>query len=187
MTDTSGAGTSDGHAEAVSEALNNNENSNDTYSSHFLTNDNSSFSSDQTLKYANGQEFKSYGDLGAGGPLDVNQSRGNQGKSNDLENYTGGLVRFPYRTSDHSIALRSKGSQDFESNISQLSSHQVDESHSREEKYLLEDYTTSNAHSSHVSVTTISPQNSIGTVMQSEPSYVSGSNSSSLYEGTFLL
>ncbi|PON36106.1 BLISTER [Parasponia andersonii] len=191
VTDTSGAGTSDGHGNAVSEALNNNENSfdsilkseqvssNDSRSSHFLTNDYSSFSLDQTVKRANGQEFKIYGDLGVGGPLDVNQIHG---KSNDMENYTGGLVRFPYETPGQSIALRSQGSQDFESSISQLSSNRIDESHLKGERFLTEDHTISDAGASRASVTATSPQNSIGTVLQSESSYDSGTKSSSLYE-----
>lgn len=202
VTDASGAGTSDGNGGSVTESssvvLNNNENSidsiqkgeqvssNDTSSSHFLTNDYSSLSSVQSLKHANGQEFKRYGDLGFVGSLDVNQSHGR--KSNDLENYTGGLVGFPYGTSDQSTALRSQGSQDFESSaISQLHFHRNDESYSKEGKFLSDDYSISNAGSSHVSVTSISPQNSIGTVLQNEPINVSGSKSSSLYEGTFAL
>ncbi|XP_062109001.1 protein BLISTER-like [Humulus lupulus] len=195
-TDTSGAGTSDGHGNTVTETasvvLNNNENLIDSFqkseqvsinASHrnqFLSNDYSSLSLDQTLKHASSEESKRFGDLGFGGPVDVSQSHGKKGNSNDLENYTGGLVRFPYGTPGQSIALHSQGSQDFESSVSQLGIHQNDESHSKEK--LSEDYAISNTGSSHVSVSSSSPQNSIGTVQQSETSNVSGSKSSSLYE-----
>ncbi|KAF4367255.1 hypothetical protein G4B88_026762 [Cannabis sativa] len=189
----SGAGTSDGHGNTVTETasvvLNHNENLIDSFqkseqvslnashSNQFLSNDYSSLSLDQTLKHTSNEESKRYGDLGFGGPLDVDQSHGKKGNSNDLENYTGGLVRFPYGTPGQSIPLHSQGSQGFESSISQLGFHQSEESHSKEK--LSEDYAISNTGSSRVSV---SSQNSIGTVQQSEPSNVVGSKSSSLYE-----
>lgn len=198
VTDTSGAGTSDGVGNAATEssflAINRDSNSIDfvqksdpvlssnTNASPILTNDYNSFSSDQTQKHANGHEFKNYGDLRSGGPLDVHQSLGKMGKSNDLEYYTGGLGRLPYRTtSDQSVALPSKGSQGFESSISQLSFHGIDEPQLKEETTPSKEYTIPSV-SSHVSVASISPQNSIGSALQSEPSNSSGSKLSSLYE-----
>lgn len=199
VTDTSGAGTSDGLGNAATEssflAINRDNNSidfvqksdpvlsSDTNASPILTNDSNSFSSDQTQKHANGNEFKNYGDLRSGGPLDVHQSLGKTGKSNELEYYTAGFGRLPYRiTSDQSVALPSKGSQDFESSISQLSFHGIDEPELKEETTPSKEYTIPSV-SSHVSVASISPQNSISSALQSEPSNSSGSKPSSLYEG----
>lgn len=202
VTDTSGAGTSDLLGNAVTESssleINNDSNpidavqksepvlSSDRQTSIFSTNEYNSFSSDQTQKHANGHKFKKYGDLGSGGPLDVYQSHGEKGKSNDAENYTGDLGRLPYgAASDQFFALRSRGSTDFDSSINRLSLHGIDEPQLKEEKTPSKDYTIADA-SSQVSVVRISSQNSISSALQSEPSSASGSKSSSLYEGYFI-
>ncbi|XP_024019759.1 protein BLISTER [Morus notabilis] len=198
VTDTNGAGTSDLLGNAVTESssleINNDSNpidaiqksesvlSSDRPTSIFSSNEYNSFSSDQTQKHANGHEFKKDGDLGSGGPLDVYQSHGEKGKSNDAENYTGDLGRLPYGTaSEQFFALRSRGSKDFDSSINRLSLHRIDEPQLKEEKTPSKDYTIADA-SSQVSVVRISSQNSISSALQSEPSSASGSKSSSLYE-----
>ncbi|KAL5542474.1 hypothetical protein UlMin_010184 [Ulmus minor] len=199
VTETDGIGTSGGHAGAVTEPslvviddYNNSidyayeseqSSSNDTRTSaSFLMNDYSSFSSDQMQNHANGQEYKIYSDLGFGKSVDVNQIPGTKGKS-EFGDHTGGSDRLLYGTlPDWSAALQPQGSQDFNGSTSQHNLDRRDEPQFKEHKIPLKDSTVLNGGSSHVSIARISPQSSIGSVLQSEPVTDNGSRSSSLYE-----
>lgn len=199
-TDTAGAGTSDGHGSAFtgssSVALYNDNistdytqnseevSSNDMSSGSFSINNYNSFSIDQPQKHTKSQDFKRSGDLDFGASLDGNQNHGK--KDNDLSAYAGGLGRLPSRTiSDQSIAFHSQGSRDLGSSISSHNFPGIDVPQITEEKTYLKGYTSSNIDYSHVSVARISPQNSIGSLLHSQPSNADGSKPSSLYEGTF--
>ncbi|KAL6292351.1 hypothetical protein ACE6H2_000493 [Prunus campanulata] len=191
VTVSDGAGTSDGPSGAYTETSSVSSN-NDYKAVDFsqkkeqapLNNSHSSPSTydfnDQVHKHASDQAIKSYGGFGFAGSLDVNHSNGTKGMNNDFEKYTGNSGE---TTSDQSIALRPQASQDFDSNTSHSSYHGRNEFQFKEHNISLMD-SVNNSGSSHPSVTKISPQNSVGALLQSEASTVSGGPTpSSLYEG----
>lgn len=148
--------------------------SNDTHIASILNKDHNSFSLDQSHKY---------GDLGFAGPQDANHNHVNEGTNGNFAKNSGVSGRLRYETaSDQDVALRHPDTnQGFHRNY-----YSMDESQLNEHKGFLRDLTNSNFDSSHASTVKLMPQNSVGTLLHSDPSNASltaSGTSSFSYEG----
>lgn len=150
-------------------------------------NENNSLPSDRMQKHASDQDIKRHGGTGFGGPANVDQRHGTEGTDNNFEEYTGIVGAHTYGTKpQQSTSLHARASQSFDGTTSQPSFFGMDKTEFKGRKSLF-DSTASNDGS----FEKISSQNSISTLLQSDPSnfstVASATASTSLYEGDFLL
>lgn len=186
-TDSDGAGTSDEPGQAVigpSAAVTGNENKaigfpfkneqdslNDTVASPPLSvKYSNAHSADSAQTDADNKKFKRYGASGFARSMDLNHSHETEGLNNDVGIYTGVRGRLPYETA-----------------TDQSSFYGRDESQSTENRSSLMQSSVTNPGYSLNSTAKVSPQNSVGTLRQANPSnasmLISAHTSSSFYEG----
>jgi hypothetical protein len=127
-------------------------------------------SADSAQTDANNKNFERYGASGFVRSMDVNHSLETEGLNNDVGIYTGLRGKLPYKTAtDHSSFYGRDGSQSTENRSSLMQS------------------SVTNPGYSHDSTAKVSPQNSVGTLRQANPSnastLISAHTSSSFYEG----
>ncbi|KAJ7979745.1 BLISTER protein [Quillaja saponaria] len=126
-------------------------------------------SADPGKTHANGEEFKRYGGSSFSALNDFNQKNERDPVNNVYGEYGSFHNRVLYGSkSDQSIPLLLQD-RDFGSTTSQSNFHGMDESYSNKSSNFLKDYTVRNHDSSLVTVSNISPQNSLDTVMQTTP------------------
>ncbi|KAJ7955523.1 BLISTER protein [Quillaja saponaria] len=169
LTDLDGVETSDGVGGPIIEpsaAVKNNDKSPSILSQ--------SSDQDPGVTHANGEEFQRYDGSSFSALSDFNQKNEIDQVNNASGEYGSFHSGFPYgSTSDQSIPLRPHGSQDIDISSSQSSFHGVDEPYSNKSSSFLKDYTVRNHGSSPVTVSNSSPQNSIGTLTQTNSTHSS--------------
>uniref|UniRef100_A0A5B7B7R9 BLISTER n=1 Tax=Davidia involucrata TaxID=16924 RepID=A0A5B7B7R9_DAVIN len=207
LTDSDGAGTSDGVGRSVTEpsgVASKNDNRSiefvqnkepgSSYGTHadppLSTNYNNSFSSETMHKQAKDQEFNRYNASESAGPVNVNNGPQNKEKNDEFDIYSRASGRLPYGiATDQSIAVWPQALRDIDSNSSQSSNYGLEDAQSKDNDGHMKDFTVINPGTSPVLAANVSSENSGSILLQNKFGYTSplaSTPASSSYEDSSL-